>query len=189
MRLISISTVHWHLRGKIECLQIPKPYIECLIPNLAPKRSWIFLASCCQCCPPPLKESSIFCFIGLRSPSGLAGLAFKGATNIKLWGILSHLHASCFISSAVLACFAWLLCQRCSQATGTPKAEPLVSMDCMLPPRFSLLFGCIINSARWTMQEDKGKKQRPPSNMDQVSRWCQLGSCPNHSEAKHVKAM
>ena len=46
------------------------------------------------CCPPPLKESSIFCFIGLRSPSGLAGLAFKGATNTNLWGILSHLHAS-----------------------------------------------------------------------------------------------
>lgn len=67
----------------------------------------------------------------------------------------------CFISSAVLACFAWLLCQMCSQATGTPKAEPFVSMDCMLPPRFSLLFGCIINSARWTMQEDKGKKNGP----------------------------
>ena len=192
MRLISISTVHWHLRGKIECLQIPKPYIECLIPNLAPKRLWIFLASCCPCENPTERVLHLlFHRASVAIRARRAGLQRRH----KYQSMVNTEPPPCFISSAVLACFAWLLCQRCSQATGTPKAEPFVSMDCMLPPRFSLLFGCIINSARWTMQEDKGKKQRPPSNMDQVSRWCQLGSCPNHSlcimyvEAKHVKAM
>ena len=161
MRLISIVNSHSSLASERQNWMPSNPQTSIVSDSKrCSQRSWMFICSLLHVVPtlrPPSFVSS-----GSGRPQGWPHVKCENKPGL-LETYLPALSMAIlsYLSSTVLDCFGWCFCQMCSQATGTPKEEPIVSMDCMLPPRFSLLFGCIINSARWTMQENEGKKQAP----------------------------